>query len=243
MNKIAIISDIHGNIPALKSVLSDIKSRKIEKIICLGDLAGKGPEPEEAVDIVKENCDTVLKGNWDYLISEVNDREMLTWHNKKLGNNRVEYLRELPLYTEFYISGRLIRLCHAAPEDVFGRVQGNAPVEEKMKLFSAPEGKTAEADVIGYGDIHGAYVQNFKGKTIFNVGSVGNPLEITQASYGIIEGNYSSRELSSFSINLVRVPYDIEKAVELAENSDMPDIDDYVDELRTAVYRGLKEKK
>lgn len=242
MDKIAVISDIHGNIPALEAVLSDIKNREIEKIICLGDLAGKGPEPEAAVDIIKENCETVLKGNWDYLISEVNDREMLTWHNKKLGSKRIEYLKKLSLYTEFYISGRLIRLCHAAPEDVFHRVQGNASIEEKMKLFSAPEAKTAEADIIGYGDIHGAYVQNFKGKTIFNVGSVGNPLEITQASYGIIEGKYNLKEMSGFSINLVRIPYDIEKAVKLAENSDMPDIADYVDELRTAVYRGLKKK-
>ena len=43
MDKIAVISDIHGNIPALESVLQDIKLRGVERIICLGDLVGKGP--------------------------------------------------------------------------------------------------------------------------------------------------------------------------------------------------------
>ncbi|MCP4179694.1 MAG: metallophosphoesterase [bacterium] len=55
MKKIAIISDIHGNIPALESVLEDIKKRNIDSIFCLGDLAGKGPSAAEAVDLVKDS--------------------------------------------------------------------------------------------------------------------------------------------------------------------------------------------
>lgn len=101
MDRIAIISDIHGNIPALDAVLSDIKKRGIDRIICLGDLAGKGPDSEVAVDMIRENCETVIKGNWDYLISEKYDRELILWHVKKLGNERIEYLKQLPLYTEF----------------------------------------------------------------------------------------------------------------------------------------------
>lgn len=241
MDRIAIISDIHGNIPALETVLADIEDRGIKRIFCLGDIAGKGPGSETAVDVIRENCEIVLKGNWDYIISEKCDNDMLRWHRKKLGSKRLDYLRKLPLYTEFYISGRLIRLCHAAPEDVFHRVQSTAPTEDKLKLFQAPKGKKHESDIIGYGDIHGAYVQNFRRKTIFNVGSVGNPLEIPQASYGIIEGKYGSRETSSFSINLVRIPYDIEKAVQQAVDSGMPDLEPYIIELRTARYRGLKQ--
>lgn len=56
MNTIAIISDIHGNIPALEAVLNDIKSRNIKKVYCLGDLAGKGPSSAEAVDSIRTHC-------------------------------------------------------------------------------------------------------------------------------------------------------------------------------------------
>jgi protein phosphatase len=109
-----------------------------------------------------------------------------------------------------------------------------------MKLFEATPTLNTEADVIGYGDIHGAHIDNFDGKTIFNVGSVGNPLEITQASYGIIEGKLNDREKSAFTISLVRVPYDIDLAIEDAELTDMPEKKEYINELKTGIYRGLK---
>lgn len=240
MDRIAVISDIHGNISALETVLSDIKRRGINRIMCLGDIAGKGPGSDTAVDIIREKCEIVLKGNWDYIISEKCDNDVLRWHRKKLGSERLEYLRQLPLYTEFYLSGRLIRLFHAAPEDVFHRVHADAATEEKLKLFEAPAGKTDETDIAGYGDIHGAYVQNFKKKTIFNTGSVGNPLDITQASYAVIEGDYGSRDISGMSINLIKLPYDIEYAVHQAVESGMPELEPYIMELRTARYRGLK---
>lgn len=60
---------------------------------------------------------------------------------KKLGSKRIDYLRQLPMYTEFYMSGRLIRLCHAAPEDVFHRVQSTAPTEDKLKLLKLQRAK------------------------------------------------------------------------------------------------------
>jgi diadenosine tetraphosphatase ApaH/serine/threonine PP2A family protein phosphatase len=112
-----------------------------------------------------------------------------------------------------------------------------------MKLFAPTATLDIEADVVGYGDIHGAHIDNFHGKTIFNVGSVGNPLEITQASYGILEGKLDDKAKSSIAITLVRVPYDIDLAIEQAELADMPGTEAYIKELRTAVYRGSKSKK
>lgn len=141
------------------------------------------------------------------------------------------------------MSGRLVRLCHAAPSDVFHRVWAAAGIEDKLKLFEPPEGKKDESDIVGYGDIHHGYVQSFTGKTLFNVGSVGNPLDVTKSCYGIIEGRYGSNEVSDFSINLVRVDYDIEKAVRRAVISHMPALDEYVKELRTAKYRGADKVK
>lgn len=241
MDRIALISDTHGNMPALEAVLEDIKSRGIGRIICLGDLAGKGPSSEAVVDLVKKKCEIVLKGNWDYLISEVNNRYFLQWHHDKLREDQIQFLKELPIYAEFYVSGKLIRLCHASATDVFRRIRLSSTREDKLTLFAAPNDKAKDCDMFIYGDLHGAFEENFSGKTLVNVGSVGNPLEITQASYGIIEGKYGGKEKSVISISLVRVPYDIEKAVDQALNSDMPDINEYINELRTGKYRGVKQ--
>lgn len=240
MTRIAIISDIHGNIPALEAVLKDIKERDINRIFCLGDLAGKGPHSAEAVDLIRNNCEVIIKGNWDYYLTEKKD-PVLLWHQEKLGNKRLDFMRKLPIHIEFYMSGKLVRLCHASPNDLFHRVHLSTEREERMKLFMPTKTLNKEADVVGYGDIHGAHIDNFRGKTIFNVGSVGNPLEITQSSYAIIEGKYESKEEAPFSISLVRVPYDIEQAVMDAIKTDMPEKEEYINELRTAVYRGRRK--
>ncbi len=241
MDKIAIISDIHGNLTALEHVLSDIADRGITRIMCLGDLIGKGPLPAECMDLVLSSCESVVKGNWDHLATQWKNRAFMQWHREKLGQERIERLFELPVYVEFLMSGRLVRLCHASPHDLFHRVFMHSEPHERMRLFSATPTWAQDADVLGYGDIHGAYVEHFtgvnRGKVIFNAGSVGNPLEIPQASYAVLEGSYGSKTAMPFSITLTRVPYDIEEAVRLAMDSGMPHLEEYIDELRTGVYR------
>ena len=68
--KIAIISDIHGNLEALKSTLQDIEKRNIDKIICLGDIIAKGIHPKECIKLIKEKCDIVIQGNTDEYFSK-----------------------------------------------------------------------------------------------------------------------------------------------------------------------------
>lgn len=239
MERIAIISDIHGNLPALEAVFADISEREIERVICLGDLAGKGPSSSEAVDFIQKNCDAVIKGNWDHFIAS-QKTELVQWHQEVLGRERRDYLNGLPHYFEVYISGKLVRLCHANPNDIFHRTHLSSAKEERMKLFEPTPTIDKEADVIGYGDIHGAHIENFDNKTIFNTGSVGNPLDMTMASYAIIEGKYDSKEIGPFVISIVKLPYDIDKAIELAKASDMPEKEAYIKELQTAIYRGRK---
>jgi len=70
MEHVAIISDLHGNLPALEAVLCDIKRRNISRIFCLGDLVGKGPHAEKVVDICQDVCEVTIKGNWDDHISK-----------------------------------------------------------------------------------------------------------------------------------------------------------------------------
>lgn len=145
------------------------------------------------------------------------------------------------------MSGKKIRLVHASPQSVYTRVQPWDSMEKRLAMFDPlpQDGESEESritpDVTGYGDIHNAYVQHIEGKTLFNVGSVGNPLDLAQSSYAILEGTRGSKEAGAFSIQIVRVPYDIEEAVRQAQEAGMPELEEYVRELRTARYRGLPQ--
>ncbi len=244
MDRFAVISDIHGNMPALEAVFADIKERGLERVVCLGDLAGKGPNPAEAVDLVRARCEAVVKGNWDCMLCRM-EHEKLAYHRKRLGPERLAYLSALPLYLEFYMSGKLVRLFHASPFDPFYRTYISSERAERLRLFEPTPTLAGYSDVVGYGDIHGAYAESFEGRTVFNAGSVGNPLDVAQASYAVIEGSCGSLDPSPFSICLVRVPYDVERAVEMARASELPrqDKEDYIRELRTAVYRNLASRR
>ena len=70
MEKIAVLSDIHGNLEALKSCLEDIDQRGIQRIICLGDVIAKGVHPIECLDLLIKRNAIILRGNCDRYFSE-----------------------------------------------------------------------------------------------------------------------------------------------------------------------------
>jgi predicted phosphodiesterase len=242
MERIAVISDIHGNIPALEAVLQDLGRRQIARVLCLGDLVGKGPDSAGAVDRCREVCEAVVMGNWDSFICAEADMPMAEWHRQRLGPERLAYLAALPGTLEFTLSGRRVRLFHASQQGIFHRVHMYDTRESHAAMFANTPftGDAIEPDVVGYGDIHSAYVLNLYHRVLFNVGSVGNPLDLPLAAYAILEGAYGSTAPGPFTVTIVRVPYDIERAVAEAEAAQMPDLQPYVAELRTARYRGAK---
>lgn len=252
MERIAVISDIHGNATALEAVIKDIRRRRIKRIICLGDLAGKGPQPAEAVDRIREVCESVVQGNWDLGINLPQDKEGGIWQQEKLGAERLEYLNTLPFSIDLSLSGKWIRLFHASPQSVNTRVNRKASKKEKLAMFQHTE-MTARPDFAGsderlpdivvYGDIHVPYMQMIKSKEkkgllLYNVGSVGAPYDgIPQASYGILEGTPDAAGDEPYSIQLVRVPYDVDKAIAAAEQENMPGLE----RLRYELTTGLEQ--
>ncbi len=243
MEKLAIISDIHGNLTALEAALNDIRTRDVQTIYCLGDLVGKGPEGAAVTDRCREVCAGIVKGNWDdYLARPHNSfSDASVWHREQLGAERLDYLAALPHTIDFLLSGRCVRLFHASAEGVYTRVHQNVPRTVQQGMFentSFTGFEHAPPTVVGYGDIHDAYLTVFEGKTLFNAGSVGNPLDETTASYALLGGVPGSTEPGPFAVQIVRVPYDVEEAVEVATRMAMPDLEAYASELRTARYRG-----
>lgn len=259
--KIAIISDIHGNLQAMQETLKDIRKRNVDKIICLGDIIAKGVHPKECISLVRENCDIVLQGNCDRHFSEehnleefpLQEQERIKWNRSMIDKDDRDYLLSLPYSYEFYMSGSLVRLFHATPDKIDKIVLNVNSIQTKLEMFypSKYTMSQTEADVVIYGHIHHPYMDKIYNKTIINVGSVGNAfdvvrnplkdsnvLETTKANYLIIEGEYGSTKYDSdISFQYVKVPYDIDKEL----NSDRLNIEkeNYTYELKEGKYRDM----
>ncbi|WP_345752444.1 metallophosphoesterase family protein [Microbacterium rhizophilus] len=242
LDRIALISDVHGNLGALEAVLADIAGRGITRILNLGDVAGKGPRGSAAVDRVAEACELTVRGNWDDFLEGIpGDGPVdMVWWRDELRPDQRRWLRELPLSHDLLVSGRRIRVFHASAESPHVRVHFHHTDEQFAAMFANTEmtGDRPEPTVVGYGDVHDAYVETAGGRTLFNVGSVGNPLDEPTPSYVIVEGVVDGEEPASFGLQFVRVPYDVEAEIAVAERLDMPRTAEWASELRTARYRG-----
>lgn len=253
MERIALISDIHSNIVALKAVLKDIEERNITRIFCLGDIVLKGSSPCEVLDIIREKCEVVIKGNCDdYSVNADNFHKQ--WYKDKLGEERISYLSNLPMYKDISMSGSNIRLFHASKNDLNYRILDISSEQEKLHLFDDENGNIP--DIVIYADIHKQYLEKIQNKTILNIGSVGNPLEIslgdiptsnmeelTQAHYCIIEGYLNAQEKKPLGIQFIRVPYNIEEELKLAQQNGSPDYEKYELELLKGKYRGKHKQE
>ena len=260
--KIAIISDIHGNLEALTATLEDIEKRNVNEIICLGDIIAKGIHPKECLDLIRKKCKIVIRGNCDRHFSEEHknldelpeiEQKRIKWNQSMINKEDREYLLNLPFSYEFYMSGSLVRVFHATPEFDNKTVLNVDKTETKYKMFLPSEKTMTQntADVIIYGHIHHPYMDKIYNKTIINVGSVGNSydvirnpqkdsnvLETTKSNYLIIEGDYESRKYySDISFQFIKVPYNIDKELE-KENLNI-EKENYRFELKEGRYRDM----
>ena len=263
MDRIAIISDIHGNLEALIKVLEDIKSRNIDKIYCIGDILAKGTHQQECLDLIRRNCEVVIKGNCDdYYTGEIDElaetptqMKLVEWNLSKINDESKEYIRTLPYCYEFYLSGRLVRLIHSHPVDI-NRSIGYVDSINKQYELVLPSSNTIsqeKADVLIYGHIHTPSSIKIYNRYIINTGSVGNAIDVfrnpdkdgnvkntTVANYLILSGNLDSKNIEdTFSYELVSLSYDIEK--EIKDNKDNIDFDSYSSELRNGIYRDMNK--
>ena len=230
MSRIALISDIHGNLTALEAVLKDIEKRNVDQVYCLGDLVGKGPRGSECIDLIRKNCDKVIYGNWDVFIRDETDNEIIKWFQSQLTDEDFNYLASLPFYIEFELNGKLIRCFHASPRSVFERIAPEYhPLEKCLSLFQNSEETESHhskrtPDIVFYGDIHMTLLRSYEIGILCNVGSVG--LDLIEATYVIVDGSYGAN-----SINFVRVPYDREAELMAARELGMVGYEQYYKEI------------
>lgn len=217
--KAAFISDIHGNAVALEAVLADLSKKQVDKVIVLGDLCYRGPEPKRALELVRSLEAEIIKGNADEWVvrgvrqGEVPDKvlELMNterqWTLDQLEEGDLQYLNGLPTELHLQLGAASVHAFHAAPSSLFEIVlPGEEDTVLEEKLMSA-----AEADIYVYAHIHRPFIRYIGGKTLINVGSVGLPFDgLPKASYAIVEILEGS-----VSTSIERVAYSTEKAAEL----------------------------
>ncbi len=251
---LAIISDTHANLTALEAVLADIAQRGVKHIVMLGDVAGKGPCPRQVLDRLRDLEIPCLFGNWDELLvrplqpqalpEKPSMTESLLWQRQQIGLERLEWLRNLPYALDVPRYSGLVRLVHASSHGVWTRVRENDPLEIFYGLFDATlhVGLDAPTPIaVGYGDIHTTLLRHLRsfpeinpslrGRMVFNVGSVGNPLDSNLPSYAVLHGS------SQLEISFIRVAYDNQLECQVALASGMPHLEEYLEETQTGFYR------
>jgi diadenosine tetraphosphatase ApaH/serine/threonine PP2A family protein phosphatase len=223
--RLAAITDIHANLPALEAVLEAIDGADLEEIWCLGDVVGYGADPDACADLVRERCATCLVGNHDLAVLGALDiasfseaaAEAVAWTREHVAERTLAMLREL----EPVGAREGIGLFHASPRDpvweyVLSAEQADACLDvqsERVTLighshvslfFERPDGGPGE--IRGAQASDGALLDLAAGAWLVNPGSVGQPRD------GDPRAAWLEIDTEAQTARFRRVPYDIERA-------------------------------
>lgn len=198
--KIAVLSDIHGNLLALESVMDDIQKNNCEKLLFLGDYALAGPEPGDTVNFCMslnehDNVE-MIQGNTDEMIADYSDEvfenvaknapimaNALKEEASSLSKPQIEFLRTLPAQKSLTIDGVNILMVHGSPRKNNEDIMPDTPLEEVEKMLS---GVSENLILCGHTHIPCGFQTN-TGQTVVNDGSVGRPFtENPDACYAIV---------------------------------------------------------
>jgi len=230
--KLAVLADIHGNAFALDAVLQDMQAREVSDLVYLGDLVMFGPEPAAVFQTMKGlNPLYWLKGNTDMWLQEPPDAatEQVQYHfylyaKEKLADGQVRFLTDLTYQGSINYQGVDILCVHGSPRSVTEIMDRRTKDQHNVMLAGVTE------EIVVCGHSHVPYLGEAAGKKIFNVGSVGRPLDgDTRAAYGIIDLSGGKPEF----INR-RVGYDLEETLTAARKYGMPNLELYEHSLRNA---------
>lgn len=215
MTRIAVLSDIHGNLPALEAVVPELDA---DLVVLCGDIAS-GPFPLETLELLRSLPMPVqaVRGNADRVldldgIPEPN-RSARLWVAGQLGQENLRYLRELPL--DLVVDG--IHFCHGAPGSD-GIVITRVTPEERLRRLLAG----VEERVVVCGHTHVQFDLEVDGTHVLNAGSVGAPYEAEPAAYWLELGPEP---------RFRRTDYDVETGLERIRATGYPNVDPYLEYL------------
>ena len=183
--RVAVITDLHGNLPATAAALARIDELGIDTVYCGGDLVGYGPRPDDVCAFIQDRAVPTIYGNYDHAIAR--DLEdcgcaYITPHDRAIGQLSVdwtlahtnarskEFLRALPFDLRFVLGDKRIRLVHGSPRKVNEYLFEDKPARTFERIAAL-----ADTDVLVFGHTHKPWVHEYGGVLFVNCGSVGKP--------------------------------------------------------------------
>ncbi|MBN1968623.1 MAG: metallophosphoesterase family protein [Candidatus Delongbacteria bacterium] len=214
--KIAVISDIHSNLEALLSVIRKIEEEKVDRIYCLGDIVGYGPNPNECIELIKSVSDKVVLGNHDSAVLGYTSTALFNeyaknatvWTRKNLSAENLDYLESLPIA----IRENNLLFVHSTPyePEKWNYILSTKSAADSFDYF--------EEDVCFIGHSHRNEVfRNGDGRLIINAGSVGQPRD------GNPRACFCVFDTLIFEFKFFRVTYDIKSVYLKIKNSELDD--------------------
>ena len=226
--RIAVITDIHGNLAALEAVLAAIESIGVDGIYCGGDLVGYGPNPNEVCALIQDRGIPTIYGNYDYAIArDLGDCgcAYVTPHDRELGQKSIDwtlvhtnarskaFMGEIPFDLRFAMENQRIRVVHGSPRKVNEYLFEDKPESLYNRLAAS-----AECDVLVFGHTHKPWIRAYGGVQFVNCGSVGKPKDgDPRAAFALLE-LVDGRVVASIE----RVPYDAEAVAREVEAVGLP---------------------
>jgi putative phosphoesterase len=239
LNKIAVITDIHGNLPALEASLDAIDAIGVDAVYCGGDLVGYGPHPNEVCSRIQEREITTIYGNYDYAIARDLDDcgcAYVTPHDRELGKQSIawtlantdqpskDFMRDLPFDLRVELGDQRVRLVHGSPRKVNEYLFEDKPARLYERLAAS-----AECDVLVFGHTHKPWIRAYGGVRFVNCGSVGKPKDgDPRCAFAVLERD----EQGGVQVSIQRVPYDTEAVAREVTAAGLPS--EYADKLIAA---------
>jgi len=236
--RIAILSDIHGNVHALNRCLEDLASRGgADTVVAAGDLCLDGPKPLRVLERLDEIGALALRGNTDRMIGEGDlaalepeDARAVGWVRAEIGPQWTEWLRALPFARTFGDGESGLLVCHANPRSDDEHVWPDAYDDTLERLFGGVLQRT-----VAFGHLHLPYVRVWRGRTLVNVASAGLPKDgDPRAHYAIL-----TERPGGWEVQPRRVAFNVEKVARQLRRSGIPDSKRRVETLRRHRYPRL----
>ena len=213
---VAVITDVHGNLPALVAALDRIEALGITDIYCGGDLVGYGPHPSAVCALIEDQAIPTIYGNYDYAVGRDLDDcgcAYVTPHDRDLGQRSVlwtlahtdqrskDFMKGLPFELRFGLGEHCVHLVHGSPRKVNEYLFEDKPASLYERLAGAEDD-----DVLVFGHTHKPWVGDFGGVRFVNCGSVGKPKDgDARGAFAILTAGAEGVE-----VTIERVAYDVE---------------------------------
>jgi putative phosphoesterase len=226
--RVAVITDIHGNLPALEAALSRIEELGIDDVYCGGDLVGYGPWPNEVCRLLQRRGIPTIYGNYDYSIARDMEDCGCAYrdpHDQALGELSIAwtlehtdpaskgFMRELPFDQRFELAGKRVRPVHGSPRKVNEYLFEDKPAHTFERIA-----RSAECDVLVFGHTHKPWIHEYGGVLFVNCGSVGKPKD------GDRRGGFAVLEDAGGMVRarIERVEYDVDRVAREIGPSGLP---------------------